>query len=127
MLKVNTKQYIEEQDFSSFVSSTYGRPYRFQQQEGCQDRGLAYVSVPSEGFDFDNDSIPEDGSEMGVSFKAWLERDPKAPVGKGSDQPEYIKELFWYRNFYPHIDMILNDLYDRDLIGEGDYTIVIDW
>ncbi|MCV6900900.1 hypothetical protein OE165_28100, partial [Escherichia coli] len=67
-------------DWNDLVEKTYGRVYCFQQQDGgCKDRGLSYITIPSEAYDdFENDTIPEvvNGDEMGVSFKAWLERDP---------------------------------------------------
>ncbi len=60
---------------------------------------------------------------IGVSFAAWLARDPK--VWKGS--PRYMKDMYWERHFYPSLDMILNDLHAKWHLPAGEYVIHIDW
>jgi len=47
-MKIKKANMIEESDFSKLVQSTYGKPYRFQQQSGCMDRGTFKLKVPSE-------------------------------------------------------------------------------
>lgn len=127
------KNVIALEDWDELVVRTYGKPYSFQQQYGCQSRGNFPISVPceDEDFDFKNDTIPEvvNGSQEGVSFKAWLARDPKAPIGKEREDGhlEYVIELFWHRNFYPSIQEVANDLHAKGLLPAGDYTINIDW
>ena len=64
---------------------------------------------------------------MGVSFKAWLERDPKQKLNDKVDRDNFSLNLWWERNFYPSIDMIINDLHKKGLIEEGEYVIEIDW
>jgi hypothetical protein len=82
---------------------------------------------------------------MGVSFEAWLNKDPEAPLNPSDKElkncnyffPQQDKEewkndkshinLFWERNFYPHIDMIINDLYAKGLLEKGEYLIDINW
>lgn len=129
MLKYTNKKVISVQDWDELVINTYGKPYSFQQQDGCKSRGTFDFEIPDKrGIeDYSNDTIPEviNGDEMGVSFKAWLERDPKEWNGKKGD--ERFLDLFWDRNFYPHISMIIEDLHKRGLIEEGEYTIDIDW
>jgi hypothetical protein len=128
MLKYKTKKVIEVHDWDNLVTETYGRPYSFQQQDGCKSRGVHHLIVPVEiDEDFYPDSIPEviNGSEMGVSFKAWLARDPKQPVGNRADK--WTIDLFWQRNFYPDIDILAADLHAKGLIEAGEYTINIDW
>ena len=115
-------------DWDNLVVETYGRPYSFQQQDGCKERGTFELTVPNDAvYDFENDSVPEvvNGNEMGVSFKAWLARDPK-DASAFSDR-ESSNTLFWTRNFYPDVQMIANDLYEKGLIEAGDYVIDIDW
>jgi hypothetical protein len=127
-LKINTKQYIDERDFSKFVSVTYGRPYRFQQQDGCRDRGTHHAIVPEpDPEDYEATEIPEEinGETMGVSFAAWLAREPKAPVGDESEP--WVVAIFWERNFYPDLGAVLNDLHARGLLDAGEYVLVIDW
>lgn len=111
---------------------TYGRPYKFQQQDGCRDRGSFSLSVPAEPQDFENTSISErddDGSgwqEMGVSFKAWLERDPEKSLNTKFGNECWCIELWWTRNFYPDIQMVANDLLKKSLIEPGEYLIIVD-
>ena len=127
-MKIKNTKTIDLQDWNSFVVETYKRPYSFQQQGGCQSRGTFNLLVPdSMPDDFENDSVPEivNGEEMGVSFAAWLKRDPKQKiVGQEFD---FELELWWHRNFYPDIQMIANDLHKKGLLEAGEYTIIIDW
>lgn len=126
-MTIRTTQSISVQDLDALIVKTYGRPYRFQQQVGCQDRGSYRIEVPTDPEDYEATSIPEiiNGEEMGVSFAAWLARDPAAPVGDRREP--YAIELFWARNFYPHQSMVLNDLHARGLLDAGEYVLVIDW
>lgn len=129
MIKIKTKQCIDVGDWDNLVQSTYGRPYNFQQQDGCKERGTEHLTVPSKyADDFDRDTIPEEvnGDEMGVSFAAWLARDPKQPLNCENQQPWHV-QLFWERNFYPDIQMVANDLHAKGLLPAGEYVIDIDW
>lgn len=132
MIKIKNVKMIDVNDWDKLVSETYGRPYNFQQQEGCRERGIFNISIPSkyaeeEEEDMNND-IPEIevNSEdfMGIKFEKWLERDPKASVN-GKD--DYMIKIFWNRNFYPNIYTVANDLYKKGLIEAGEYSIKIDW
>lgn len=129
MLKVKTKQVIDVQDWDNLVTKTYGKPYSFQQQDGCKERGVEHFSVPSQWTDDEdmNDSIPEviNGGEMGVKFAVWLARDPKEWNGKKEDRR--FLDLFWDRNFYPDFGTLVNDLHAKGLIQAGEYIIDIDW
>ena len=128
MLKYKTEKVIEVQDWDALVTEVYGRPYSFQQQDGCKSRGIFYLEVPYDDDDDDyEDDIPEEvnGIEMGVSFEVWKSRDPLAPVGSSHDQ--FDIKLFWYRNFYPSIFKVANDLLAKGKIEAGSYIIKIDW
>lgn len=127
MIRTRTEKLIDVQDWDNLVTETYGRPYAFQQQDGCKERQLVPITVPDECYDFENDTVPEivNGDEMGVSFKAWLARDPKTPLPDRDDT--FGLTLWWERNFYPDAQMVANDLYERGLIEAGDYMINIDW
>ena len=57
-------------------------------------------------------------------FAAWLARDPTEWNG---DKNKRFLDLFWARNFYPHVEMVLNDLHAKGLVKAGDYVIEIDW
>ena len=122
---------IDVGEFDDLVMQTYGRPYCFQQQDGCKSRGTATFTVPlAHPYDFDQDIIPEEVNhhEMGVSFKAWLERDPKKKL---ESCDEWGRErglgLWWERNFYPHMEMVVSDLHTKGILPAGDYVIDIDW
>lgn len=127
-MKIRTEKVIDVSEWDALVKKTYGRPYSFQQQDGCRNRGVFRFSVPaaSEIDDLMPTSVPEvvNGEEMGVSFAAWLNRDPKAPI---ENERDYALELWWDRNFYPDIQMVANDLHAKGLLEAGDYTIDIDW
>ena len=131
-IKTSIVTTIDCQELDRIVAKTYNRPYSFQQQDGCKGRGNVYVTVPSGEWceDYDNDTIPEvvNGSEMGASFAAWLARDPKQKLNSTDKwEREHGLDLWWSRSFYPHIDMVLDDLHSKGLIDAGEYTIVIDW
>lgn len=127
MIKIQTKQIIDMQDWDSLVIKTYGRLYCFQQQDGCKERGNFSITIPDGAEDYENDSVPDviNGQEMGVSFAAWLARNPKEWNGKNEDRR--FLDMFWERNFYPDVQMIANDLHAKGLIPAGDYVIEIDW
>ena len=128
MIKI--KQLISVQDWDDLVIQTYGKPYSFQQQDGCQERGNFPLRIPEAAEDFENDTIPEkvNGDKMGVSFKAWLARDPDQQLDtKDEWERNNGLDLFWSRNFYPDIQMVANDLHAKGLIPAGKYVIEIDW
>jgi len=126
---IETRKVIEVADWDALVIDTYGRPYNFQQQDGCKPRGTFQLSVPSENSE-DNDwpdSVPEvvNHEQMGVNFAAWLARDPKQSIENG--RVDYGLVLWWERNFYPPIQAVANDLHSKGLLEAGEYTIDIDW
>jgi hypothetical protein len=129
MIKYKNTKIIDVYDWDKLVKETYKRPYNFQQQGGCKDRGTYEITIPEP---YNDDEFPEtipeiiNGEEMGVKFSSWLVRDPKEWNGKPKSDKAYL-HLFWQRNFYPNIHMIANDLYNKGLIEPGDYTIKIDW
>jgi hypothetical protein len=130
MLKYTNVKSVDVGDWDQLVEETYGRPYSFQQQDGCKSRGTESFSVPLkcdvDNYEYQNVTVPEEinGEEMGVSFKSWLERDPKQKVISGAYDGTI---LFWERNFYPSLEAVANDLYAKGLIEEGNYEIDIDW
>jgi len=126
MLNTRNVKLIDLSDWDNLVKSTYGRPYSFQQQDGCKSRGTEELEVPcTDWHDYENDTVPEEVNheDQGVSFKAWLERDPDKAIGENT----WETKMWWGRNFYPSVDMIANDLHARGLIEAGDYAIDIDW
>ena len=127
---VSTQTVIRAHDLDQLVTETYGRPYNLQQQDGCMGSCNIDVTVPcdyAELEDYERDTIPEvvNGSEMGVSFAAWLARDPAQRL-PGRDGAHALG-LFWERNFYPALSVLLNDLHARGLLPAGDHVIVVDW
>jgi len=126
---MKTKPVIELQEWNAIVTKTYGRPYDLQQQDGCMSRGTVHITVPDDAEDFPNDSIEEkvNGPERGVSFAAWLARDPKKQLPGRDKKGTYCTDLFWSRNFYPDLQMVANDLHAKGLLEKGRHTILIDW
>ena len=126
---MKTKNVIEVSEWDALVVKTYGRPYNLQQQDGCSGRGTQEIKVPADASDFENTSLPEEvnHAEMGVSFAAWLARDPKQKLSNPDDQAEYCLRLWWERNFYPDLQMVANDLHAKGLLKAGKHTILIDW
>lgn len=116
---------ISVQDWDALVQEVYGKPYNFQQQDGCKERGISWQECPSEGYDYEVDSIPikVNGYEMGVSFKTWLE----TPADMQWFKEKWENEMFWERNFYPCVDMIINDLHEKGYLPEGEFGIEVDW
>ncbi len=116
-------------DWDALVMKTYGKPYCFQQQDGCQDRGLTYTIDPTnpDPEDYTHSWLPEEinGPDMGVSFKAWLARDPKE--WNGEPEEKRFVNMFWERNFYPHVESLASDLYKKGLIPADKFQIEIDW
>ena len=130
MIKIQNTKIIELGDWNELVTSTYGRVYNFQQQDACKSRGTEYITVPvEEPFDYSNDTVQEEvnGCDMGVSFKAWLDRDPTKLLSNLEHQEHWSLNMWWDRNFYPNVDMIINDLHSKGLLEAGEYCIKIDW
>jgi hypothetical protein len=111
MIKCSNKKLIEVNDWDKLVTKTYKRPYCFQQQGGCQSRGVFSLTVPSKyTCDKDmHDSIPEEVN------------------GDEKCEEQWEIDLFWTRNFYPDIHTVANDLYKKGLLEKGEYAINIDW
>lgn len=131
-LKYEKIRLIKLEDWDNFIEETFQRPYSFQQQEGCQERGVYRFSVPNTYPNDDDemyDSIPEEvnGEKMGVKLKTWLSRDPKRPLSDSGSQESWHLRLFWKRNFYPDIFALIDHLYDIGKLEEGEYIINIDW
>lgn len=115
-------------EWDELVEKTYGRIYSFQQQDDCKDRQTVYFSVPDiYAEDFENETVPEkvNDPEMGVKFSAWLARDPSQML-EGSDR-DFDLRLWWERNFYPSLGIVVNDLHEKGLLPAGNYGIDIDW
>ena len=109
---------ISDSEWDELVIKTYGKPYCFQQQDDCKPRGIHGLTVPfNPADDFKNNKLPFkiNGSKMGVSFQAWKNCTHK------------YQKIFWERNFYPHLQMVANDLYAQGIIQAGEYQIEIDW
>ncbi len=129
-MKTKTVIMVEVDEWDKLVQETYGKPYSFQQQDGCKERGIVYIDVPEYESDYENDSIVEkiNGPEEGVSFKSWLARDPETPMKDDDTRSDaWGLDLFWSRNFYPDVSMIVNDLHKRGLLEKGSFSINIDW
>ena len=128
-MKIRVENVIDVQVWDDIVTKTYKRPYSFQQQDGCKDRGMFSITVPDYGEDYENDTVPEvvNHDDRGVSFAAWLARNPIQPLTGEGDGDIFSLGLWWDRNFYPNVQMIANDLHAKGLLDVGNYMINIDW
>jgi hypothetical protein len=115
MLKYKTQRVIDLRDWDQLVKDTYGKEYSFQQQDGCRERQQYYIEIPSKWTN--DDTMPDEPSknEQGVKFSVWLEENPS------------WSRLDIIRNFYPDVETLANDLFDKGLIEEGVYVIDVDW
>lgn len=130
MLKIQKRNIIDVQDWDNLISQTYDKIYSYQQQDGCKERQTVTITVPvKDPEDFKNTEIPFEvnGKEMGVSFQTWLNTSPEDTAKHFNPEFGWKNETFWDRNFYPHEDMIINDLYAKGLLEAGEYDIKIDW
>lgn len=133
MIKYRNKKVIEDRDWDKLVKDTYGKPYNFQQQDGCQSRGNVYLTVYNEPYREEDDPYPDNipfkinGSKMGVKFTTWLNTTEESINEKHPESYPNANRLFWQRNFYPDLQIVANDLCTKGLIEAGDYTINIDW
>jgi hypothetical protein len=129
MLEYKHINYVSVNNWDKLVQTTYNKPYSFQQQNGCRDRGSFGLSIPVNPIyiedDDMNDDIPEEinGEDMGVKFETWLKRDPNVQFKDGREDID----IWFERNFYPDFYTLANDLYERGLIESGEYLIDIDW
>lgn len=119
---------VSVQEWDELVEKTYGRPYSFQQQDGCKDRGIFKFSTPVnlDWLNIQEESMNDwnpmisDMDVMGVKFDIWLVECPSSNVSTK-------ERLFWKRRFYPNIYSVIDDLYNKGLIEKGEYVIDIDW
>ena len=128
-LKYKNKKIIEVHDWDDFVQETYSKPYNFQQQEGCRERGHFSFSLPlgytPEVVENTDIKYTTEDSSMGVSLKQWLDRSPTTKLL--NQKYDHDLELWWDRNFYPDFDELIQDMYLRGLLEPGEYIIIIDW
>ena len=60
MIKYSNIKLIDCSDWDDLIKETYGRPYNFQQQDNCKERGTESIIVPCDYVsDYKNDTIPE--------------------------------------------------------------------
>lgn len=126
-MKTRTVQVIEVDDWNKLVTETYGRPYNLQDQDTYFNNGVCLpLSVPElETNDNEaDDDVPEKLGEGGmVKLATWLARDPQTPEFPYS----WERELWWYRDFYPDLAALANDLHERGLLPAGEYMIHVWW
>ena len=102
MLKYKIKKIINSFDLDDLIRETYGKPYCFQQQDGCKNRGIEYITVPViNPYDFKNDSssFKINGDEMGVSFDTWLKTTVKEVNKLHPEEYSGQNDLWWGKKF----------------------------
>lgn len=128
-MKIRIEKMIDDAEWNKLVIETYGRPYDFQQQDGCRDRGIFAMTVPAAAEDYENETVREglNHDEKGVSFAAWLARDPNQKLSDPDAQDDYCLGVWWGLYFYPDLQIVANDLHARGLLADGGFAIAIDW
>lgn len=123
-MKTKTVKIAEVNDFDELVMNTYGIPYNFQQQGGCKNTSIEYFCFPFNG-DYTNTTLPFEinGKTRGISFEVWKNHDMEELKKMFSDDWEV--GMFYARNFYPHIERLLQDLVDKELISGKCFGIEI--
>ena len=58
-MRIRNEKVIDVSEWDSLVRKTYGRPYSFQQQDECKDRGVFRFTVPAKADDHEQESVPE--------------------------------------------------------------------
>lgn len=116
--KIKQVNMIDSSDWDKLVSQVYDKVYCFQQQDDCKPRGIFKITVPEPIEEYYPYSIPYEinGEKMGVAFSSWVNT-PKSTYSA----------MFWERNFYPDVQAVANDLYEKGEIPAGKYVINIDW
>lgn len=128
MIIVSEDKTILHTDLNKLVTETFKKPYNFQQQDNCRAKQTISITVPIKSpTDFSNKKIPYDlnSEKKGIAFENWLKNSPKKTKPKFDYSWE--NSLFWLRNFYPHLDMVLNNLHEKKLIDSGTYNLIITW
>jgi len=135
MFNIKTIKQIDSSDWDNAIRLIYNKPYCFQQQYGCQERGTRSIYPVYDTHDidyiddFDSIHIPLEinGNTRGVSLKTWLETNPQDHLDRRKHWSSHDLELFWERSFYPSIEALANDLCKKGYLEEGVYQIKIDW
>lgn len=124
---MKTVKVFQSHEWDKLVSKHYGRPYNFQQQDGCKGNGVHEFKVPDITFDHHmHDKIPETVGTpmMGIRFDSWLKRDPEQLLPDMKER--WARDMWWERNFYPDFQTVANDLHGKGLLEAGEYMIIID-
>lgn len=133
MLKYKNEKVVQVQDWDRLVREIYGKPYSFQQQDGCKERGTFNITIPYQYADDEDSDMHDDipfrinGDVMGVKFQKWLSTTEEEINAEHPERYRGANGLFWERNFYPSVYKLANDLHEKGLIDAGDYIINIDW
>lgn len=123
---------FDVKEWDELVEKTYRKIYSFQQQDWCKDRGVFEFNIPRDLNENDEygekDSIPEivNGEDLWISFKAWLKRDINQKIIDSEFWNDFTR-LWWTRNFYPSVYVLIDDLHKKWILEEWDYIINIDW
>ena len=130
-LKTITDTVVDSFEWDRFVKQVYDRPYTFQQQDGCRQRGVSYFTATPGQYEFVEhmEPVPTGPIEgirscFGVSLEEWVGRSPEAAFDP--DRPNRTG-TYWERNYYPPIDELASDLCEKGLIAPGRYVLLVDW
>lgn len=114
---------IWEADFSKYVSEHYGRPYRLQQQGDmmAQEASIRFSVPPTDWYD-ENPTL----AEWQAATPPAAER-PDFTTDREGWQKHLDDQLRWDRDYYPDLETVVKDLYEKGLLDAGDYIIYAWW
>lgn len=113
--------YIEvwESAFSKFVSETYGRPWRMQQQGEMLGQDT-YSIIEVDGVSSDGWDVGEEQTQL----DEWLALPYPDPALRDE---EWLQKMTFEREHGVSADVILWDLCRRGIIEPGKYLILVWW
>lgn len=117
MIRFEDVKLISETELSRRVSELFGRPYQLQQQGDMLGQNSVVLM-----------QVPEEPDDVGLpSLAEWSSRDVnQKPPGVAWDR-DYLREMWWHREFYPDLQEVLNELHRLGELPEGEYAIHVSW
>lgn len=122
---MKTIEVVPCEEFDELVRKTYNRPYCIQQQNNTALETIVKINI-NNAQDYPSVKIeghPDVWDIDGVSFADWINRDPKEKLNDMMDDWEI--DLWWQRHFYPELNTIAKDLYQKGLLDKKTYKILI--
>lgn len=124
-LKSKAVRIVQHYDWDEFVEEVYGKIYSFKAQPDKLFTKMQHITVPLEEVEeYKNTEITFEPFPLrfGVRFETWKNTTPEETLKHF--EFDYDNDNFWAHGFFPHTQMIANDLYANGLLEAGEYVIV---